>query len=66
MHKLVEIKPKASYVAFGQVVFYAYQFQKDYSPGLDVLPVILTDLVDPDIVPLCRSAGVVVIEVGDR
>ena len=61
---VIEIKPRASYDAFGQVVFYADQFQKEYTPSVEVIPVLLTDLVDPDILPLCDEVGVLVFEVG--
>ncbi|MBA7682848.1 hypothetical protein ES703_91203 [subsurface metagenome] len=60
---VIEIKPRASYDAFGQVVFYADQFQKDYSPPGEVFPIIITDLVDMDIVSLCGDVGVCVLEV---
>ena len=61
---IIEIKPRASYVAFGQVVFYAHAFQREYAPTGDVVPVILTDVLDPDILPLCSEVGVLVFEVG--
>jgi len=61
---VIEVKPRASYEAFGQVVYYSYAFEKEYSPGGEVVPVIVTDLVDPDILPLCDEVGVVVVEVG--
>jgi len=61
---VIEVKPRASYDAFGQVLYYSYAFEIEYSPGGEVVPVIVTDLVDPDILPLCSEVGVVVIEVG--
>ncbi len=61
---IIEIKPRATYDAFGQVVFYADQFRKDYNPPGEVFAVILTDLVDPDIVSLCGDVGVWILEVG--
>ena len=61
---IIEIKPRASYDAFGQVIFYADQFKKDYSPPGEVYPVIRTNFVDPEIVSLCGDVGVCVLEVG--
>ena len=61
---IIEVKPRASYEAFGQVVYYSYAFEREYTPGGEVVPVIVTDQVDPDILPLCSEVGVVVIEVG--
>lgn len=61
---IIEIKPRASYDAFGQVVFYADSFQKEHTISGDVFPVILTDVSDPDILPLCSEVGVLVLEVG--
>lgn len=63
---IIEIKPAATYDAFGQVLFYADQFQKDYEPVGQVVPVIVTDLVDPDILSLCNEVGVLVFEVGSK
>lgn len=60
---VIELKPRASYQSFGQVVFYAYEFEKEYAETSQVRPVIITDRADPDILPLCNEAGVLVIEV---
>lgn len=61
---VIEVKPRASYEAFGQVIFYADTFEKEQLPAGEVIPVIVTDLVDLDIVPLCSEVGVLVLEVG--
>jgi len=61
---VIEVKPRASYEAFGQVVYYSYAFEREYKTGGEIVPVIVTDFVDPDILPLCSEVGVVVVEVG--
>jgi len=63
---IIEIKPRATHDAFGQAVFYADRFRKDYALNGEIIPVILTDLADPDILPLCNDAGVLVLEVGEE
>lgn len=62
---VIELKPEAGYDAFGQVVYYAYDFQREYAKGASVVPVIVTDFADPDVLPVCSQAGVLVLEVGD-
>ncbi len=61
---IIELKPEAQYASFGQVIYYAYDFQREYAKGRAVHPVIITDFVDSDILPVCSAAGVLVIEVG--
>jgi len=63
---IIELKPRATYDCFGQVIFYADQFRKDYAPIGEVVPVIITDFVDQDILPLCNEVGVLVFEVGQE
>lgn len=61
---VIELKPIASYDCFGQVIYYAYDFQREYVSTADVVPVIITDFADPDILPICSVVGVLVLEVG--
>jgi len=61
---IIELKPNASYNAMGQVIYYAYEFQKSFGKSLEVLPVIITDQVDKDILPICDEVGILVVEVG--
>jgi len=63
---IIEVKPRASYDAFGQVVFYADAFEKEHQPAGQVYPVLVTDQVDPDILSLCDEVGVLVVEVGSK
>ena len=63
---IIEVKPRATYDAFGQVIFYAEQFKKDYKKNGQIYPVIITDFVDKDILPLCDEIGILVFEVGTK
>jgi len=61
---IIEVKPRASYDAFGQVVFYADAFEKEHRLVGQVIPVLVTDSPDPDIMSLCDETGVLVLGVG--
>jgi len=61
---IVECKPFAGIVALGQVIYYGVAFELEYRPERAVGRAIITDQVDPDLVDLFESLGVVVFEVG--
>ncbi len=50
---ICEIKPAASFVAFGQVLYYAQLIATHLQPTQTILPLIITDAVDPDLIALC-------------
>lgn len=60
---VIEIKPFAGMVALGQVLSYTRLFIAEYRPVEDVLPVIVCDHVDEDLVDEFEADGVLVIEV---
>jgi len=58
---VVEVKPRANMVAFGQVLAYTRLFELDYSPRGEVWPVIVCDSADDDLVNQFDELGVAVI-----
>jgi len=60
---VVEIKPFASMTALGQVLGYTRLFIEEYRPTVEVLPVIVCDAVDDDLVDEFEVDGVLVITV---
>ena len=61
---VIEIKPVGSMLALGQVLAYARLFDSEYKPEGEVVPVVICNKVDPDLVDDFEAAGVAVIEVG--
>lgn len=61
---IIECKPGAGHAALGQVIHYARAFTREYEFQGEVLPVILTDVMDPDLKIDFQEIGVVVFEVG--
>ncbi len=59
---VIEIKPLATYDAYGQVIFYADLFSREYQVITNVIPVILTDRCDYDIISLASRTGVLILE----
>jgi hypothetical protein len=55
-----EIKPAASYVALGQILYYTYLIRKYLNPACALVPTILTDCPDPDIICLCDQHGIAI------
>lgn len=55
---IIEVKPYAHYVAYGQVLSYVDLFRRRYGEPLPLVPVIVCTQVDPDIVLPCRDAGI--------
>lgn len=61
---IIEAKPFAGVVAFGQALYYAEAFKAEYRPPAAVIPCVVTDICDKDVLPVFDSYGVVVFEVG--
>lgn len=57
---IIEIKPRASGSALGQVLNYLRLYQSTYLPKIPVFPVIITDSLSPDDVPLFQEFKVTV------
>lgn len=55
---IIEIKPRAGLSALGQILGYVTLFNKEFSPGVKVTPVILTDEIRPDMPALATSMGI--------
>lgn len=60
---VIEIKPYGSMLALGQAISYTRLFIKDYSPGREVLPVVVCSEVDADVVDDFEAVGAVLIKV---
>lgn len=71
---IVEVKPRASYVALGQVLFYTWHARREYRELALARSMILTDRADDDLPPLCgmydvrlvQTPGVGVADVCER
>ena len=61
---VIEAKPRAGIVALGQAVFYSLAFMEEYEHVGEVIPMVVTDVVDEDVRPILDLLGVVVFEVG--
>jgi hypothetical protein len=62
---LLECKPGAMHYTIGQVLFYRHWWGRTAGyPELAVVAIV-SDLAEPDIVPVCREYGIVVVEVGE-
>jgi len=62
---VLECKPSALYGVIGQVLFYRHWWRRNVDYPAVQRWVILTDMVEPDIVPVCAEYGIDVIEVGE-
>lgn len=58
---VVEVKPRASMLAVGQVLSYARLFQADYRPDGVVWPGIVCDAADDDLRGIYDDLGVLVV-----
>ncbi|GAH71080.1 unnamed protein product [marine sediment metagenome] len=58
---VVEIKPRASMLAIGQVISYVRMFNLEYAPGGQVIPVIVCDSYDEDLLEEFDELGVLVL-----
>lgn len=59
-----EVKPFASYVALGQALMYRHWANVKADPPRFIIPIILTDLPDPDLVPVAADSGVEIRQLG--
>lgn len=59
---VVEVKPRASMLAVGQVISYVRMFNLEYAPGGQVIPVIVCDSYDQDLVDEFDELGVLVLQ----
>lgn len=55
---VIEVKPFAGMVALGQVLTYTRLFLAEYSVDGSVVPVVICDAVDPDVMPDFEAASV--------
>lgn len=63
---VIEVKPIAKMNALGQAIAYARLFAVEFSPPGEVVPVVVCDHCDPDLLDDFENAGVGVIEVGEE
>jgi len=61
---LIELKPDADGMAIGQMMCYLYHFSRDFPDLVDPIPVIITDFVNANALPIFDVLGFTVIEVG--
>ena len=61
---VIECKPAAGVVALGQIIYYTEAFRREHAGQGRVLPVIITDITDRDLLPIFQELGVLVFEVG--
>lgn len=59
-----EVKPYASYNALGQALLYQFHASLKTDPARPVQPIILTDLPDPDLVPVAAIHAVEIVQLG--
>lgn len=59
---VVEVKPKANMYAVGQVITYARLFRKEYFSSRQIVPVIVCDDYDEDLVEEFDEFGVLVLK----
>jgi len=59
---VVEVKPHASMLAVGQVISYVRLFNLEYAPGGQVIPVIVCDSYDEDLVAEFDELGILVLK----
>jgi hypothetical protein len=59
---VVELKPSAGYVAFGQVLHYHHCFMEQHTWARKLRRMILTDAGNPDLLSLAKRFGVIVLE----
>jgi len=59
---VIEIKPFAGMQALGQILSYHRLFVEEFRPACEVLPVIICDLADEDLLGSFTGLGLIVIE----
>lgn len=62
---VVEVKPYAGYVALGQSLMYLYHARLKLDPVRPLTALVLTDIPDPDFVPVAASQGVEFRQLGE-
>lgn len=55
---IIEVKPNGGFSALGQVKGYAELYRQYVDPGADIVPILVTDRVGPDMVMLAEKMGV--------
>lgn len=58
---VIEVKPRADMLALGQVITYVRLFAREYTVDGEVLPVVVCDQVDEDVLDEYEEFGVAVI-----
>lgn len=61
---IIELKPDADDQALGQVQCYFYHYCNEFREAGPVIPVIITDFVNQNALPVFDLLGIVVVEVG--
>lgn len=61
---IIECKPGAGHAALGQAIHYSRAFMREYEFQGEVVPMILTDVMDPDLKIDFQEIGIVVLETG--
>lgn len=61
---IIECKPGAGIVALGQVIYYSLAFLAEIKPPGEVIPAVITDRVDPDVLPIFNDLEIQIYEVG--
>ena len=62
-YHLIEVKPKATAAAIGQLLTYKHHFESDYSPERSVQPLLLAAEFDPNLYPLLAQNGIAYIKI---
>lgn len=57
---VIELKPRASTASIGQVKGYAKLFKRDFEPVLDVIALVVTDTLMPDMEFVAKDEGVLI------
>ena len=64
--EVIELKPRAGMVAFGQVLMYLHCIKKLLPPGSMATGTIITGKADPDLLPLAEAHDIQVIELAGQ
>lgn len=60
---VIEVKPRFSMAAIGQVLTYVEHFKKDFKPRMAVRPVVVAGDIDPNLQPLIERFKIAYIQV---
>lgn len=61
---VIEVKPMADMVALGQALGYSLMFASKYKVKGNIMPAVVCERADPDVINAYKVAGVTVFEVG--